>query len=71
MATMFPIRIDLFAIAPSVVNSNMSDTPRNKICWVEDCEKEIKEWPYCEKHMKKPEKLKVPTSPKSVGKPGI
>ena len=49
----------------------MSDTPRNKICWVEDCEKEIKEWPYCEKHMKKPEKLKVPTSPKSVGKPGI
>jgi len=33
----------------------------NRVCWVKNCNKEIKEWPYCEKHLKAKEvKLKVP-----------
>lgn len=23
---------------------------KNQECWVENCEEEIKEWPYCKKH---------------------
>ena len=26
------------------------EIPKNKICWVDDCNNEIKEWPYCGKH---------------------
>lgn len=59
---MFPIRTDHSGIAPSVSYSNMSkEIPKNKICWVDGCNKEIKEWPYCDKHMKsKKVKMKVP-----------
>lgn len=38
----------------------MSDIPKNKICWVQGCDKEIKEWPYCEEHVEEPGNLEVP-----------
>lgn len=54
----------------------MSNTPRNKKCWVKGCEEpqNKSEW-FCDKHERmslKGHKLELdsPTSPKSVGKPG-
>lgn len=60
--------------------SLMKEISKKKQCWAKDCNKEIKTepisgWPYCEKHYRMSQKgylieLNVPTSPKSVGKPG-
>ena len=34
----------------------MKEIPRSKKCWVENCEEELKEWPYCEKHRRMTDK---------------
>ena len=32
------------------------EIPKNKICWVEDCDKEIEQWPLCKKHRRMQDK---------------
>ena len=54
---MFPIRTDHLSTVVVVNFSAMSkDIPKNKMCWVEDCEKEIEEWPLCRKHRRMQDK---------------
>ena len=32
------------------------EIPKNKQCWVEDCDTEIEQWPLCKKHRRMQDK---------------